>query len=94
MHLLKLLDQYLTPQEAAPYMEMARQVLQGHKEVMGGRFKSAIQTGRWIDALNLGEQIMRQFPNSKFAEEVEGMMSMLQQKASEESNVGFAPQVG
>ncbi|MDX1564759.1 MAG: hypothetical protein R3236_05095, partial [Phycisphaeraceae bacterium] len=80
--LLRLLDQNLTPQEAEPYMEMAREVLAHYKEETGRKFKEAVANQQWIEALNIGEQIMRHFPNSAFADEVKKMMRSLQRRAS------------
>jgi outer membrane protein assembly factor BamD (BamD/ComL family) len=82
MELMKELDTYLTPEEAAPYLEIARGVVGKRKDNLGVRFKMAVQDRDWIDALNVGEQIIREFPNSMFSKEVRGMLDTLRQRAA------------
>ncbi len=82
--LLQIMDSYLSPEEAQPYLDMARQVLQSAKENLGVRFKMAVQDRDWISALTVGEQMMREYPTSTFAAEVRGMLEMLKQKAEEQ----------
>ncbi|MEX2672665.1 MAG: hypothetical protein WD294_11205 [Phycisphaeraceae bacterium] len=82
MELLKELDGYLTSEEAAPYMETARGVVGKKRENLGVRFKIAVQDRDWLDALNVGEQIVREFPNSKFAHEVRSMIDTLRERAA------------
>ena len=82
MELMKELDRYLTPEEAAPYLETARGVVGKRRDNAGVRFKMAVQERDWIEAVNVGEQIIREFPNSQFAEEVRGMLDNLRERAA------------
>lgn len=82
MEVLKEMDKYLTPEEAAPYIETARGVVGKKKENLGVRFKMAVQDRNWIDALTVGETIVREFPNSGFATEVRDMLDSLRTRAA------------
>ena len=84
MELLKELDKYLTAQEAEPYVEVARGVIGKKKENLGVRFKLAVQDRDWIRALTIGENIIREFPNSLFANEVRGMLDLLRERAAQQ----------
>jgi len=82
MNLLKELDNYLTPEEAAPYLETARGVIGQARENLGVRFRLAISDKDWVDAVTSGEQIIREFPNSKMSDEVRGMLDVLRERAA------------
>lgn len=82
MVLLKELDQYLTPEQAESIKTMARGVIGRAREELGARFKGAVQERQWTDAVGLGEQIMRQFPNTRMAAEVREMMEQIRTKAN------------
>jgi hypothetical protein len=84
VELMKELDKYLTSEEAAAYMETARGVVGRQRENLGVRFKMAVQDRDWVQAIAIGEQIMRDFPNTKFATEVRGMLDTLRQRANEQ----------
>jgi hypothetical protein len=83
MMVLAQLDSLITPEEAVPLREIARDVIAKTRDGMGEKFRVAIQDKRWKDALALGEQIARQFPNSRMASEVGGMMDALRTRAAE-----------
>lgn len=82
MVLLKELDQYLTPERAESMKTMARGVIGRAREELGARFKGAVQERQWSDAVGVGEQIMRQFPNTRMAAEVREMMEQIRTKAN------------
>jgi len=82
MALLKELDMYLTPQEAEAYLETARGVIGQARENLAVRFRMAVSDRDWVDALQAGEQVLREFPNSKMADEVRDMMDVLRERAS------------
>ena len=42
----------------------------------------AVADRDWIEALTIGEQIMREFPNSQFAREVRDMIDNLRTRAA------------
>ncbi|MEL6497576.1 MAG: hypothetical protein AAF937_06035 [Planctomycetota bacterium] len=83
MELLKELDAYLTEDEAEPLREVARGVIGKARENLGAAFKIAYQDREWGIAASVGEQILAQFPNSRMAEEVNGMMGDLRERASQ-----------
>lgn len=82
MEMLKELDKYLTPAEAEPYLETARGVIGQKRENFGVRFKLAVHDRDWIESVNVGEQIIRDFPNSKMADEVRDMLDVLRERAA------------
>ena len=82
MALLKELDTYLTPQEAEAYLETARGVVGQARENTAVRFRMAVSDRDWIEAVNVGEQIIRDFPNSKMANEARDMMDVLRERAA------------
>lgn len=79
--LLKELDPLLTREEAADLEDAARGVFKNKLVELGVQFKAAISDKRWHDALGLGEQIRREFPNSLMAKEVGETMEALRSKA-------------
>jgi len=81
MALLKELDQYLTEAEAEPFREVARGVIGKARDNLGVRFKLAVQDRNWHDALDVGERIINEFPNSRMAQEVREMIDMLRDRA-------------
>lgn len=82
MVLLKELDQYLTPEQAESMKAMARGVIGRARDELGARFKGAVQERQWSEAVGLGEQIVRQFPNTRMAAEVREMMDQIRTKAN------------
>jgi len=81
MELLKMLDHYLTEREAAPLLEVARGVIGKKRQNLGVQFKLAINDQEWADAFNVGQQIIRDFPNTKMADEVRDMLEVLRERA-------------
>jgi hypothetical protein len=81
MGLLKELDQYLTPTEAGPLQEVARGVVTKSRENLGVRFKLMLQDHQWSDAIDVGERIVSEFPNTKMAQEVRDLLPILHQRA-------------
>lgn len=84
MDLLKELDKYLSGEDAAPFLETARGVIGKKRQNLGVQFKLAVHDKEWTQAVRVGEQIIREFPNSKMAEEVRGMLDVLRQRAAEQ----------
>lgn len=83
MELLKELDHYLTEEEAAPLRETARGVIGKARENLGALFKLAVQDHRWDEASRLGAEIITQFPNTRMAAEVRGIIDGIRVKAGE-----------
>lgn len=88
MDLLKELDVYLTPTEAAPYQELARGVIGKLRENLGVRFKLAVQDHLWGEAIIIGEKIVSEFPNTRMAQEVRELMPNLREKADGRARAG------
>ncbi|MDX1681698.1 MAG: hypothetical protein R3336_01135 [Phycisphaeraceae bacterium] len=82
MNLLKELDQYLTEEEAAPYLETARGVITKKRDNLGVQFKLAISDKDWRTALQTGEQIINEFPKSKMADEFREIRDDLRERAT------------
>lgn len=82
IELLRELDGYLTPAEAAPYQELARGVIGKARDNLGAQFKLAVQDKRWRKAAEVGGQIIEQFPNSRMAEEVRGIIDGIRNRAA------------
>ena len=82
MALLRELDRYLSPDEAERYRELAGGVVARHRDNLGLRFKLAVRDREWTRALEAGEEIIAEFPNTKMADEVRGMLEVLRAKAT------------
>ena len=80
--ILKRLDYYLTPDEAASMQETARQVFKDKLLMLGQQFTLAVKHHNWQDAIRLGETIASEFPNSRMATEVREKMDLLKERAS------------
>lgn len=83
MQFLKELDGYLTEQEAEPYVELARGVVGKAKENLGVQFKLAVQDRDWQRAADTGERIIRDFPNTRMAEEIRGIIDTIRHRAAQ-----------
>ncbi len=83
IEILRELDQYLTPSEAAALEESARGVFKAKLSNMGVQFSLAIGDQNWAEALAVGGQIMKEFPNSRMAKEVHERFHILRQRAAE-----------
>ncbi len=80
MKLLKEMDEYLGSDEAEPFREVARGVIGKARDNLGVRFKLAIQDRAWPVALEVGERIMADFPNTRMADEVRNMIDMIRDR--------------
>lgn len=84
--LLFELDQYLAPNEAAAMQESARGVFKAKLQQMGVQFSLAVSERQFQKAIDVGERLVREFPNSRFAHEITGMLPVLRQRASQGAN--------
>lgn len=82
MELLRQLDMYLTPQEAEHLRDSARNVIREKLNSLRTQFSVAVQDHKWTEAVNVGEEIMRDFPNTKIAEEVRERMETMRRRAN------------
>jgi hypothetical protein len=83
IEILKQLDTYLTPKEAEGLQETARGIFREKLNSLGKQFASAVQEHRWQDAINVGDRIVRDFPNTRIAQEVREKMDVLRKRAAE-----------
>ena len=79
---LKELDLYLTPQEAAALAESARGVFKARLHQLGVQFAIRVTDRQWSDAISVGEEIIREYPNSRMAQEVHEKMDVLHSYAA------------
>ena len=83
IEILKQLDTYLTPKEAEALQETARGIFREKLNSLGKQFAVSVQEHRWHDALGVGDQIVRDFPNTRIAQEVREKMDVLRKRATE-----------
>ena len=79
LDILKELDQYLTPNEALALQEAASDVFRTKLHNLGVQFSISVTEKRWTEALDIGQQIINNFPNSKMSEEIRGKLHVLKQ---------------
>lgn len=82
MAILRELDPYLTPQEAEPLRELARGVIGQARENLGAQFKLAVKDRQWSRAVRLGDEIVRDFPNTRMAAEIREVLDGLRHRAN------------
>jgi hypothetical protein len=93
IEILRKLDPYLTPQEAEGMQETARNLFKEKLNALRTQFSLAVTEHNGREALRLGEIIVRDFPNTRIAQEVRETMDSLKQKAAEwEGEQPAAPQ--
>lgn len=81
VEILAELDGYLTREEARALEESARGVFRAKLAQYGTQFELACKDKRWREALEIGLQIVEEFPNSKMAHQVQQMEGALRQRA-------------
>jgi hypothetical protein len=86
LQVLKELDLYLSPNEALALQEAAKDVFRTKLHNLGVQFSIAVTERRWAQALDLGEQIITDFPNSKMSEEIREKIDILRQKVQFQQN--------
>ncbi len=77
LDILKELDQYLTPNEGLALQEAARDAFRTKLHNLGVQFAIAVSEKRWVGALDVGQNIIADFPNSKMSEEIRGKLDVL-----------------
>jgi hypothetical protein len=80
LEVLRELDLYLTPNEGLALQEAARDVFRTKLHNLGVQFALAVSAKQWADAINIGQQIMRDFPNSKMSAEIREKWDALKEK--------------
>jgi len=79
LEILKELDHYLTPNEGLALQEAAKDVFKEKLHNLGEQFSLLVTEKQWNSALDIGQQIVEDFPNSKMAEEIRAKMDVLRQ---------------
>jgi hypothetical protein len=79
LEILKELDLYLTPNEGLALQEAARDVFRTKLHNLGVQFAIAVTEKQWVSALDIGQQIINDFPNSKMSDEIRGKLDVLEQ---------------
>jgi hypothetical protein len=77
--ILKELDSYLSPNEASALQEAASDIFRTKLHALGMQFSIAVTEKRWADALDIGQQIINDFPNSKMCQEIYSKLDVLKQ---------------
>jgi hypothetical protein len=88
IEILKRLDLYLTPAEAESMQEGARHVFKEKLNNLRTQFSVCVQDHNWNEAVRVGEEIMREYPNTQVAREVREAIDTLRQRAQ-----GIEPEV-
>jgi hypothetical protein len=70
IQIVRRLDTYLSPQEAEAVRDTARNVFKQKLVQLGQQFTVAVNEGRTADATRIGEEITRDYPNTRMAQEV------------------------
>ena len=84
LELLKEMDRLFTRAEAAPMLEVAQEVIERVKQSLAARFKDALSEKDWQGATRIGDRIIRDFGNTRMAEEVGEMIDLLRERATEQ----------
>lgn len=79
--ILKELDQYLSSGEAQELQASARNVFKDKLLQVGVQFRFAVNEKRWHDALTIGLDLVREFPNARMATEVREVLDTLRERA-------------
>jgi hypothetical protein len=80
LEILKELDLYLTPEEGLALQEAARDVFKDKLHNLGIQFSLAVSGEQWDKAIQVGQEIMSDFPNSRMSEEIRERMDVLKQR--------------
>ena len=80
LEILKELDLYLAPEEAVELREAASDVFKDKLHNLGIQFSLAVSGEQWDKAIQVGQKIIRDFPNSRMSEEIREKMDVLKQK--------------
>lgn len=83
LEILRELDLYLTSNEGLALQEAARGIFRNKLHNLGVEFSLAISGRQWTQALETGAQIIRDFPNSRMAEEIHAKWDALKERAKQ-----------
>lgn len=80
LEILRELDSYLTPNEGLALQESAKDVFRTKLHNLGVQFSLAVTGKNWAQAVQIGEQIIRDFPNTRMAQEIRDRIDVLKSK--------------
>jgi hypothetical protein len=86
LEILKELDMYLTPNEGLALQEAAKDVFRTKLHNLGVQFAMAVSDKQWTNALEVGQQIIRDFPNSRMSGEIREKIHVLRQNVQLQNN--------
>ncbi len=86
LEILRELDMYLTPNEALALQEAAKDVFRTKLHNLGVQFALAVSERQWSNALEIGQQIIRDFPNSRMSVEIREKLHVLRQNVQLQTN--------
>ena len=86
LEILRDLDMYLTPNEALALQEAAKDVFRTKLHNLGVQFTLAVSDKQWSNALEIGQQIIRDFPNSRMSGEIREKLHVLKQNVQMQNN--------
>jgi tetratricopeptide (TPR) repeat protein len=86
LEILRELDLYLTPNEGLALQEAAKDVFRNKLHNLGVQFSLAVSGKQWEKAIEAGEQIIRDFPNSRMAEEIHEKWDILKQRVEQQDS--------
>lgn len=85
IEILRELDLYLTPNEGLALQEGARDVFRTKLHNLGVQFALAVSGKQWARADDTGLEIIRDFPNSRMAEEIREKLDVLKFNAGQKT---------
>ncbi|MCS7033671.1 MAG: hypothetical protein NZ561_06705 [Phycisphaerae bacterium] len=83
IELLKRLDLYVTAEEASALQENAQMIIRTKLERLRTQFAEAVHQANWAEAVRIGDQMIRDFPNTQMARQVRENIEELRQRAAE-----------
>jgi len=86
LSILRELDMYLTPNEALALQEAAKDVFRTKLHNLGVQFAMAVSDKQWTNALEIGQQIIKDFPNSRMCGEIREKLHVLRQNVQMQNN--------
>ncbi len=90
MRLLRELDRHLEGDESSRVVDVAQAIIVSHRDLVGRRFRDAVSEKRWPAAVELGESIVRDYPNTRMAEETTTLLPGIRARL----NPGTPPPTG
>ncbi len=91
MRMLRDLDRHLEGDESSRVVDVAQAIIVSHRDLVGHRFRDAVSEKRWSDAIELGEAIVRDYPNTRMAEETTALLPGLRARLAGHPSTATPP---